>query len=746
MKKPTLDWTLRNQLIFPSLLVATFCSGWLFSAYGFCLFGIYLFIFLCCKRKIALLLLALFCGLIVLVLGISSLPKMISPGKTEMILQVEPDTIQLKENLVTFDGEDQQKRRFRCSYQLKKQTDHEMWQQRKNWQVRIRIKGEIQLGQPQRNQYGFDYQRYLKINGYSGILKIHRIEKKQAISKVFSIRGLRAGLIDHIEKSFSTKSSAYVSALLTGYKDQRFEELTEIFAPAGVLHLFSISGMHVYFFLGGIQKLVRRLRWTPQETFPLFCLITIVLIGLMGGAPGVWRAGLLFLLRLFTQMVPVRLSAMDCFALVLLVLLILDPAVVVKTSGLLSLMMSWLILCQPKASGWLRLLIRSQWLSLLAAPLILYLFFEWPLMGGILTFLLAPIFQFILLPTALLLLSWSFIGKIPAVFLAGFDQLLTLVETLSGLFPWLWRSGQPPFIIMLLGLFAGGFFYQRKKYCKAIIFCLLLPTLPNLLSVETAVTFVDVGQGDAILLTAPLRREVVLIDTGGKLQFFSQKGQKRNADYTLLPLLKGKGIRKIDKLLLTHGDTDHMGDVLALAKHIFIDTVYLTNGSQQHPNIKKMLAQLAPKTKIKYVKAGDRVGSFFRLEVLHPFKEGKGENEDSMVVATKVKGQRFLLTGDLGKEGEKQVLRHYPSLAVDVLKLGHHGSRTSTDADFLKKVAPKQAIISCGFDNRFGHPHEEVVTLLKEQNIEILRTDQQGMISYRWKIWQTQPTISKIKE
>jgi len=117
------------------------------------------------------------------------------------------------------------------------------------------------------------------------------------------------------------------------------------------------------------------------------------------------------------------------------------------------------------------------------------------------------------------------------------------------------------------------------------------------------------------------------------------------------------------------------------------------------------------------------------LQVLAP-ESGAGQNEDSMVIKTKVGDKTFLFTGDLEQAGEKKLIRDYPNLKVDILKLGHHGSRTSTAPEFVAAIDPQFGIVSSGRNNRYGHPHEEVLETLVNQTV--LRTDQQGMIQFIW--------------
>jgi competence protein ComEC len=260
---------------------------------------------------------------------------------------------------------------------------------------------------------------------------------------------------------------------------------------------------------------------------------------------------------------------------------------------------------------------------------------------------------------------------------------------------------------------------------------------------------VDVGQGDSTVIQSLFNQEVYVIDTGGRLSFEQEEWQQRTyragAEYTLLPFLKGEGVRQIDGLFLTHGDADHLGDAAKVIEKIPVKWVYIGKGSLQHPSIQRLAKQLPKRTKIREVEMNEVIGKRLPLQVLAP-KYGKGENEDSLVLTTTIRDMRFLMTGDLGKDGERKLLKDYPNLTVDVMKLGHHGSKTSTDNQFIKKIQLKQGIISSGKNNRFNHPHPEVLETLAENQVRVFRTDQSGMIRYLWGIKEQKPTVWLAKE
>lgn len=187
-----------------------------------------------------------------------------------------------------------------------------------------------------------------------------------------------------------------------------------------------------------------------------------------------------------------------------------------------------------------------------------------------------------------------------------------------------------------------------------------------------------------------------------------------------------------------HTDTDHMGDMLELTKHFTIQKIYVSKGSMTQPDFVEKLQKM--KTNINVVEVGERLPIFdSALEVLYPFEQGDGGNNDSVVLYGEFFRTKFLFTGDLEIPGEEQIINTYPNLKVDVLKAGHHGSKGSSSPEFLAHLEPKIALISAGKNNRYQHPHKETMERFSDRQIKIFRTDEQGAIRFRgWNSWKVE--------
>lgn len=232
---------------------------------------------------------------------------------------------------------------------------------------------------------------------------------------------------------------------------------------------------------------------------------------------------------------------------------------------------------------------------------------------------------------------------------------------------------------------------------------------------------IDVGQGDSILIR--LIGNDILVDTGGVLKYETEFEKANEFDIggdLLLPYFKSKGIDNIDYLFITHGDADHIGGAFELAKNMKIKTIFL-NGNINH------LEEKLLKYNHKILKKGDILNiSNINFHVLNPMYD-TNENDSSIVLYFNINGYNILLTGDASKSIEEAMIKEH-DIDVDILKLGHHGSKTSTSETLISKTKPKYGIISVGENNRFKHPNKEVLDILNKYDVEIFRTDIDGSI------------------
>lgn len=220
----------------------------------------------------------------------------------------------------------------------------------------------------------------------------------------------------------------------------------------------------------------------------------------------------------------------------------------------------------------------------------------------------------------------------------------------------------------------------------------------------------------------------------GKFFLEKEEWKKRKEPFSVgknivTPVLKAKGISQIDKLIVTHSHADHMEGLVDVNKMIRIKELIYAEGGETKDIMKKALQALS-NVPTRAVLAGySWVKGDATFQVISPVERGEGQNNDSIVISALLDGKRWLFTGDIEKETELALLEN-PLIEADILKVGHHGSKSSTTQDFVDKVKPAISLISCGVGNRFGHPRKETLDTLESAGSQIYRTDQRGEIIY----------------
>jgi hypothetical protein len=230
---------------------------------------------------------------------------------------------------------------------------------------------------------------------------------------------------------------------------------------------------------------------------------------------------------------------------------------------------------------------------------------------------------------------------------------------------------------------------------------------------------IDISQGDSFLLYD--NHEAILIDTGGLF-----KSKTNQTEDILIPLFKSLGIKKINKIIITHGDYDHIGNSYSLIDKFKVDKVYFNNNSYNKNELR--LIEKLKKKKIDYEKMNSIKTKNFYLQNLNYMKTDN-ENDASLVINIVYKNKAMLFMGDASIKTEKYLLNNYNLNNVDLLKVGHHGSITATSEEFLKEIRPKIGLISCALVNKFKHPSNEVIKRLKKYNITLYQTRYDGGVN-----------------
>ena len=631
---------------------------------------------------------------------------------------------------------------YQVFYRLKSEKEQHFF---KTTSQTLVLKGKITLtpATGQRNFQGFNYQSYLASQSIYRIAQIERLDQvvpQKSLSPLAFFHQLRRRALVHIQTHFPSPMRHYMTGLLFGYLDKEFDEQSQLYTSLGIIHLFALSGMQVGFFLGWFRYGLLRLG-LPKEYLFIVLLPFSLCYGLMTG----WTASVL---RSLVQslLAEFGIKKLDNMGITLLLLFLLLPHFLLTVGGVLSCSYAFL-LCLfdfEDLSSLKKSIYTSLVLSLGILPFLTYYYGTFQPVSLILTAIFSIVFDSFLLPVLTVFFA-----------LSGFlvlTQLNPLFEWMESFLTWIQSWIGQPLILGKPSLFQFGLmiavlillfdFWKKPQFriCLLMIFGLLMVWVKHPLTNE--VTVVDVGQGDSIFLRS-MKGDTILIDVGGKVTFgtkekWQESSQTSNAEKTLIPYLQARGVSQIDYLVLTHTDTDHIGDLEEVAKCFKIKEICVSQGALTKPSFVKRLRTI--KCPVHTLKAGDKLpmmGS--NLQVLYPNKVGDGGNNDSIVLYGKLLGSSFLFTGDLEKEGEEELMASYPTLRASVLKAGHHGSKGSSSEAFLDQLHPSLALVSAGENNRYKHPNDETIERFKQRHIKILRTDKDGAIRFKgWFKWSSE--------
>ena len=599
----------------------------------------------------------------------------------------------------------------------------------------------------------FDQKAYYEARGIGMVLKKAKLTVIEAKENIFfqKLYELRSFWAQNLEKITGKEEAALLKAMLLGEKSSLKKEQKELYQSGGISHILAISGLHISL----VGMLLYRFLRKKKRSYPFSALVSgscMVVYGFLTGfGVSAKRAVFMFLVYLGAELLGETYDVVSALALSGLLILAEQPLQLFQCGFQLSfLSVGAVALGYPalqKRLGWKKKaamsLLSGLSVTLFTLPCTLYWFYEWMPYAVFLNLIVIPLVPVVFLSGAAGMLTGG-ASVAAGMFLAGasagvlrfFQTLLERTEVLPGSRavigqPELWQIAL--YYVLVGAAVWGGRCRARKKNQHRIevriffiIFALCILCFPFHRPVE--VTFLDVGQGDAVFLRTEAGT-TCLIDGGSTT--VSDVGT-----YRLLPFLKSRGVSSLDYLFLSHMDADHINGAEELLKDQFrgIPIRHLCLSALPGDETRERLEKEARLfgTELCYISRG----TVFRekgaeIRCLSPVKDQKkeDENENSEVLMVEISGLRILFTGDLGEEGEQELLEAGTDLRATVLKVGHHGSRFSTGEDFLEAVSPGFAVISCAEDNRYGHPAPETVERLERAGCRIFYTMKSGAVT-----------------
>ena len=592
----------------------------------------------------------------------------------------------------------------------------------------VQLTGTYQLPSNNTVPNLFNYRKYLERQQIYYLFQIERIEKQRNNQNLFYI------VKNHIHHYLSTfQSKAYLYTFLLGNKEYIDSKVITSYQENGISHLFAISGMHISLLSALLLKILGRLKCPKTLAYIIVSIFLVFFFFLSGCSISVSRSVLFFILMAISSILHFNLGMMSIWILTCCMMILYHPEMVYEVSFQYSFGISFALILLSSRFQNMSYGRSLFWVSLtsffVSVPISITSFYQINFLSIIWNLIFVPFVSMILFPLSLLTFFLPFLDSIFMIF-------IHVLETSS-----LWCShlsigkvilGIPHSNWIMLYYFCLVIsLYFRKKvgfFCLGILF--LFQYFELFIMPRSFMIIVDVGQGDSILLHSNYR--TVLIDTGGKIPISKEEWQKREtksiADTKIIPLLKSLGIKKLDSLVLTHGDYDHMGEAKNLINHFKVEYVVFNTG--EYNDLELALIKVLDEKNIPY----DQNIKFLNMNKIPLYflntKDYHNENENSSVIYTEINNTRVLLMGDAGVERETDILKKYDIKDIDILKVGHHGSKTSSSKTFIEELDPKYSLISVGKSNRYGHPNKEVLSDL--ENSMVYRTDIHGSICFQW--------------
>lgn len=581
----------------------------------------------------------------------------------------------------------------------------------------IKAYGEIKKPEKNTNFYLFNYQNYLLTKKINYIFKADKIEKIN--TKIPFIYQAKNHLNKHIE---NYKSKPYLEALVLGKDDNIKENVIESYQTNGISHLLAISGAQITLFSCGLLFILSKL-FSKNTSYLFTIMFLLFYLFITNFQSSILRAVAFFIILTINKQFELKISTLKLLIITLCTLLIINPYLIYSLGFILSFTVSFfLILFKGLINKYQNYFSKTLVISLIAflssAPIIINSFFKINLLSPIINLYFVPLVTFIIYPLALLTFIFKPLDNIflnivtimekASLKLSNIDILNLSMSHINIIF----------FIIYYLIIIFILYNWQKgKNYIIIFFIILLIHHNINYLNPYSTLTMIDVGQGDSFLLKLKHNKANILIDTGGIASYDDRKPYDI-AKNILIPYLNAEGVNKLDYLIITHGDFDHGGMAKNLIKNFKIKHIIL---NRENNNLEKEIIKKF-KGKITNISEGIIKIENITLNFLNGLNT-YDENKASLIIYTNIENRNILLMGDAIKESENYILNTYNLPKMDILKVGHHGSNTSTSKKLIKKISPKISLISAGKNNIYGHPHQETLKKLKNSDVYITKKD-----------------------
>ena len=574
---------------------------------------------------------------------------------------------------------------------------------------KIKVKGTLITPSKNTNQNTFNYQKYLYYK------KIYYLVEATSINKIANnnnyLYTIKNTLYQKIDK---LKSSNYIKTLL--FCDNTLsKEIKESYRINGISHLFSVSGMHINFFVSIIYLYLNKITYNKRIKY-LITNIFIITYLILFPSSSLLRSAVMSILYSINYLLKLKIKKIDILLLTLGVSLLINPFIIYDLGYIYSYTITFFLVLSSstlKKKNKISKIIYISLLSFLVSiPITIYNSYEINIISILLNIILVPIISIIILPLTILTYIFPILDSILYLFtntLETISLFISKINITKIIFP------KPSLLIIVLYYIIFLLSYQNKKYFYLNIILLIIIYISPYLNSNFEVVMFEVGEADCHLIKYPYNKNTILIDTG------KNEYKIKNE---VIPYLKSIGIKKIDYLIITHGDEDHIGGSITLINNFQVKNVILNKGT--FTDLEKELIKNLNKKKIPYQININKINLSNHTIYLLNNTKYNNENDNSIITYFTYQKYKFLYMGDASINTEDNLLENYNLNNISILKVGHHGSNTSSSKDFISQINPSISLISVGENNIYHHPNKEVINNLSKSRI--YRTDINNMV------------------
>jgi len=565
----------------------------------------------------------------------------------------------------------------------------------------------------------FNYKKYLYYNDIEYILIIKNFYKIKDNKNIFY------NIKNNIYKRINNiNHNEYIYAYILGNTSYIDNNIYNRYKENGITHLFAVSALHITMFSNIIFTILRKFKINYNTSFIIVFLLLFFYSFIVDFSPSVLRAFIFFSLNKIFKILNIKTNKTNILILTIFIILLINPKNIYNNGFILSIVISLFIIIYKTYNK--LSLFKINIISFLSSlPIIINNYYEFNLLSIFNNMIFIPFISSIVFPfsiIAFIIPKLSFILKILTNILEIISSVCSNVLTINIIIR---KLNIIEIIIYYLLLIL--FIKKDKKYIYILLLLIIIIYINPIQN--DSVIFFDVNQGDSSLIIVD--KQSILVDTGGIIKKEVEEWEKHSIEnniYTsLITYFKSIGLRNLDYLIISHGDYDHMGEAINLVNNFIVEKVIFNCGP--YNDLEKELIKVLNKKKILYYSCVKELNvDNNKLHFLQT-KEYDNENDNSNVIYTELNGYKFMFMGDASINTEKEILDKYNLPNIDILKVGHHGSKTSSGKEFINEINPKYVIISVGKNNRYGHPNKEVLDNLKKS--KKYRTDEDGSIMFK---------------